>query len=66
MEELATLEAELFVLGERVQASKLEVEEYFWHWLSDADLRHRDSDLAARQRQDILAWADDWERQHGA
>jgi hypothetical protein len=65
-DELAGLEAELFVLGQRVQVSKLEVEEYFWHYLSDADLRHRDHDVATEQRRDILAWADDWDRQHGA
>ena len=41
--ELAQLEAELFVLGERIQLSHIcdDLPEFVWHFLSDADIRLR-------------------------
>ena len=56
-QDLLRLEAELFVLGERISASSMGVPEFVWHFLSDADIRFKDSAYSQMQNAEVLAYA---------
>jgi hypothetical protein len=66
-EELTQLEAESFVLGERIQKSALcnETPEIVWHFLADADIRFRDAEYKRSQCQDLIECVRTWETGHG-
>lgn len=55
--ELYRLEAELFVLGERIGKSQIcaEVPHFVWHYISDADTRYKDPDYASGQEETLRA-----------
>lgn len=61
--EVVELSAELFSLGERIRLSPLcdEVPHHLWHFLDDADIRHKDPVYGAQQRRALADWLRVWE-----
>jgi len=53
--ELSRLEAELFVLGERIRKSQIcgEVPHFVWHYISDAEIRYKEPDYASGQEETL-------------
>ncbi len=65
-EALLQLEAESVFFSERLGKSAMcEVTPHFvWHFLSDADIRFKDSDYRRRQCHELLEWVTQMEREH--
>ena len=65
-EELTDLEAEAFVLGERIQGSRVcdDLPHVVWHFLSDADIRFKDEQYREMQVRQLDEAITAWE-QHG-
>ncbi len=66
-EELTRLEAESFVLGERIQKSALcnDTPEIVSHFLSDADVRFKDPEYSRLQCKKLTEWVEKMEGMHG-
>jgi len=63
-EELVQLEAEAFVLAERIEKSPVsnETPHNVWHFLSDSDIRFKDARDSERQIGELLGLLQSWER----
>lgn len=57
-EELVRVEAESFVLGERIKKNPAlhDIPHDIWHFLSDADIRFKDSRYRAAQLEGLARW----------
>ena len=66
--ELIQLEAELLVFGERIKSSSISniVPHFLWHFLADADIRFKDPEYAAGQRERLRVCIDQIKSAHAA
>ncbi|MFO1493271.1 MAG: hypothetical protein U1F26_01250 [Lysobacterales bacterium] len=65
LEQAQLAQSQCLALVRHLQGSPLcaEVDEYVWHYLSDADIRFKDSEYAHKQRTELRALLTDWRRE---